>query len=375
MRIGINLLFLLPGVVGGTETYALSLLKAIGRIDRQNEYLIFLNRESAGLELPVQPNFKRVVCPVPAKFRALRYLWEQFVLPLQARKYRLNLLHSLGYVQPLHLPCPSIVTIHDLNFYNLRPFFSPVKRIALQFFVTHSAKAADHILTVSEFSKKQIVEVLEVSPEKVSVIYNAPKERPAHQVELEELERRYGVKVLYIFALSSPSPHKNITNLIKAFNLLKERGAKELKLVLAGHLPQDSGEVYTLVQHSRFNNDIILTGYVPDEVLAGLYANAKAFAFPSLYEGFGIPILEAFQYGTPVACSNIAALPEIAGDAVLYFDPTDVKEMAEVISRLLNNESECRSLIAKGKQRVAQFTWEEAACKTLGVYRQVICNQ
>jgi glycosyltransferase involved in cell wall biosynthesis len=162
-----------------------------------------------------------------------------------------------------------------------------------------------------------------------------------------------------------------MTSLIKAFAILKQRGFRELQLVVAGHPPKDKRMLELLVQDHRLLDAVIFTGYVGDDVLPTLYAYAEAFIFPSLYEGFGIPVLEAFLYGAPVACSNAAALPEIGGDAACYFDPTHIEEMADVISRLICSEDLRKSLIKKGKERVIKFTWEETARKTLEVYRRV----
>jgi len=371
MRIGINLLFLLPGIVGGTETYALSLLQALSRIDQRNEYLVFLNKESVALELPAQPNFKTVVCPISAKIRMARYLWEQFVFPFQARKHHLDLLHSLGYVQPLHLPCSSIVTIPDLNFHNLAPYFSPVKRAVLRFFVTHSARKADHILTISQASKKQLVEVVGVQERKVTVTYCASKERRLDVPPFAELSQRYNIQKPYILGLSSFSPHKNMLALIKAFSLIRERGFMEEQLVLAGQPPTDKACLDAFIKEKELQNHVVLTGYVPDEVLPSLYAHAELFVFPSLYEGFGIPVLEAFTYGTPVALSNAASLPEIAGDAASYFDPQNTEEIAETIIRMLQDKTLRETLVMKGRERARLFTWEKSARKTLETYERV----
>ncbi|OPX40854.1 MAG: hypothetical protein B1H13_05215 [Desulfobacteraceae bacterium 4484_190.3] len=372
MRIGINLLFLLPGVVGGTETYAVSLSQALGQIDQLNEYIVFLNRESADLGLPRQPNFQKVICPVPARSRALRYFWEQFVMPLQAKKYQLDLLHSLGYVQPLQVPCKSVVTIHDLNFYNLEHLMPRTKRAVLRYFVTQSAMRVDHIITVSEFSKEQIMEILGIPEDKVTVTYNAVKKRPYQIQAFDVLHERYGLRRPYLLTLSSSSPHKNIVGLIRAFAVLKQEGLHELQLVVAGHPPRDMQFPGALLKNRKFVNAVVFTGYVPEEILPTLYAHAEVFVFPSLYEGFGIPILEAFQYGTSVACSNRAAIPEIAGNAAVYFDPTDMEEIAEVIKRLLADENQRKYLAKAGKEQVALFTWEETAQKTLDVYKRVL---
>ena len=296
------------------------------------------------------------------------------MLPRKVKSLQINLLHSLGYVQPLRLPCKSVVTIHDLNFYNIGHMMSKTKRIALQFFVTRSAKAADHIITVSEFSKKQIVEILGVPPEKVTVTYNAMKERPYHLVEFEELKSKYNIRQPYIFGLSSPSPHKNIANLVRGFALLKQRGANDLKLVLAGHLPKGSNDLTKALDdvNIRVREDIIFVGYVPDSVLLSLYSYAEAFVFPSLYEGFGIPILEAFSCGTPVVCSKMAAIPEVAGDASLYFDPHNIEEIADAILKVLIDGSLRNELIERGKSRLELFSWEKTAEQTLAVYKKVL---
>ncbi len=374
MKIGLNLLFLLPNVVGGTESYAISLINALIRIDEQNDYFVFTNQESTNLSLPTSKRISRVPCQVYATNRASRYAWEQLILPRKVKSLQINLLHSLGYVQPLRLPCKSVVTIHDLNFYNIGHMMSKTKRIALQFFVTRSAKAADHIITVSEFSKKQIVEILGVPPEKVTVTYNAMKERPYHLVEFEELKSKYNIRQPYIFGLSSPSPHKNIANLVRGFALLKQRGANDLKLVLAGHLPKGSNDLTKALDDVNIlvREDIIFVGYVPDSVLPSLYSYAEAFVFPSLYEGFGIPILEAFSCGTPVVCSKMAAIPEVAGDASIYFDPHNIEEMADAILKVLIDGSLRNELIERGKSRLKLFSWEKTAEQTLAVYKKVL---
>jgi len=371
VKVGINLLFLLPGVVGGTETYATNLLQAVAKISDSFQYLVFINKEIRTSRLFHETSFQLVRCPIRASVRAMRYAWEQFVLPLQAKKCRLDLLHSLGYVQPLRLPCKSVVTIHDLNFHNLARWMPKRKRVVLRYFVTQSAKKADHIITVSEFSKRQIVEIVGVPEEKVTVTYNAPKQRVCQVQPFEIIAEQFGLRRPYILALSSSSPHKNMVSLLKAFAILRRKGFSDLRLVIAGHPPKDKQSLGPLLEDHNLRDAVVFTGYVPDEALPSLYAHAEAFVFPSVYEGFGIPVLEAFLYGAPVVCSNAAALPEIAGDAACYFDPMAVEEITATISCLLQDEALRRSLVKKGKARLAQFTWEETARKTLEVYGKV----
>lgn len=371
MRIGINLLSLLPGIVGGGETYAVSLLEALARISDPSQYVIFINRETHASNLFGEGEWSTVTCPINAMFRPVRYVWEQLALPLQAKKYRLDLLHSLGNMQPLRLQCKSVVTIHDLNFHNVAHLMSPTRRAMLRYHVTQSASAADHIITVSEFSKRQIVELLGVSPDKVTVTHNAVKQRPTHMVDVELLKQKYGIKQPYIIALSSQSPHKNMSKLVNAFTLLKQRRGDGLKLVLVGHRPHKSGDLTRALNESSARDAVIFTGYVPDADLASLYAHAEAFVFPSIYEGFGIPILEAFTYGTSVVCSKAASIPEVAGDAALYFDPHNIEEMAKAIDTVLSDDALREDLICKGKTRAKLFTWENAAKRTLDIYKLI----
>jgi glycosyltransferase involved in cell wall biosynthesis len=274
-------------------------------------------------------------------------------------------------MQPILLKCKSVVTIHDLNFYNLSHLMSPLRRAMLRYHVTQSANAADHIMTVSEFSKRQIVDLLGVSPEKITVTHNAVRQRPAYLSDVELLKQKYGIGQPYIIALSSQSPHKNMGKLVDAFTLLNQRRGDGLKLVLVGHRPNKPGDLTRALNESSARDAVIFTGYVPDADLAGLYAHSEAFAFPSVYEGFGIPILEAFTYGTPVVCSNAASIPEVAGDAAAYFNPYDIEETAKAIDTVLSNNALREELICRGKTRAKTFTWKNAATKTLEVYRNI----
>jgi glycosyltransferase involved in cell wall biosynthesis len=372
MRIGINLLFLLPGMVGGTETYALSLLAALSQLDKCNAYYVFVNREAAQWDVPEQPGFRKVVCPIHARSRLLRYAWEQFILPLQAKRYGLDLMHSPGYVQPLRLPCKSVVTIPDLNFHNLHDSLPLVRRAVLHFFVRQSARRADYVLTISQASRDQIISVLGVPARKVAVTHLAAKELTAPAVEFDALSKMLHIQKPYILALSSRSPHKNMLRLIEAFAIIRERGFVEARLILAGHPPRGKSSLDELVKRKSLGDYVGFTGYVSDEVLASLYAHAELFVFPSLYEGFGIPVLEAFTYGVPVALSHAASLPEIGGDAASYFDPRDVQGMAATMMELLCNKELRAQQTERGRERASLFTWESTARATLEAYGRVV---
>jgi glycosyltransferase involved in cell wall biosynthesis len=366
MRIAINLLYLIPGVVGGTQTYAVSLLRALARIDGVNQYAIFLNRESAGLPLPEAPNFRRIVCGVRAVSRPLRYAYEQMALPVRLWHRGIDVVHSPGYVCPLVPPCASVVTICDVNFVAMREIMPQAKQRFLGFFVRQSARRADHILTLSEFSKGQIAAHVKSDVSNVTVTRLGPREAPPDaRVAWEDIADRYRIRKPYAVAFGG-SPHKNIARLIQAFGQIQADVPQAL--VLLGHL---SAGLETQAAAAGASGRVVMTGYVPDEHVAPLLANAQLLVFPSWYEGFGLPVLDAQSLGVPVACSRVASLPEVAGDGATYFDPLSVDDMAGVMRTCLLDADLRMRLAEKGRANAARFSWDETARQTLDVYRAV----
>lgn len=368
MLIALNLLYLIPGVVGGTETYARSLIDALARIDSKNEYAVFLSREAADLDVTPATNFRRIVCPVVAMHRAARYSWEQAVLPLQLLREKPAVTHSLGYVSPLAAPGPQVVTVHDVNYLGHKGRRTAVGRRAFQFFVERTVKRADKVITVSQFSKSEIVRHMNVPGEKVVVIHSAGREavEPVGRATGEpEILRNIGRP--YIMAFSSLSAHKNIRRLIGAF--AKISSSVPHSLVLVGHLPEKSGVRAEI--EAAGDDRVHFTGYVPDEHVESLMRNASLFAFPSLYEGFGLPILDAQHAGVPVMCSAAGALPEVAGKGAEIFDPLSIDDMARAMQRCLQDIDLRQSLVANGYANASEFSWERTARETLDVYNSV----
>ena len=366
MRIGLNLLYLLPGVVGGTETYAVGLLQGLSHIDKQNEYLIFLNREAKNWQLPTQDNFIRLICPVSGKRRWERFQYEQMVLPRLLRKHNLNVIHSLGYVGPLFTYCPSIVTIHDLNYQAFGSQMPFIRRMALKFFVYQSAHRSTRIITVSEFSKNEILKAFNLHHQKVIVTWEAPLEIFQPRVngnKIPALFKNLGIRNPYAICFSSRSANKNIPKVIDAFKLTRKRDGIPHQLILIGHLPFD--------QHPP-TDDVVYTGFLEPSVLEAVLCNAEFLLFPSIYEGFGLPVVEAMACGVPVVCSNYTVLPEIAGEAALYFDPFSIDDMADKISTIAGNIQLRKELQQKGYDNIQRFSWDETANKTLEVYKSLL---
>lgn len=369
MKIGLNLLFLVPGAVGGTETYATSLLSALAAIDPANEYHLFINRESAEADWARASPFDSIVCPVRARFRAERYLWEQAVLPAVAKRRGLDLLHSLGYVAPLRLECPSVVTIHDLNYEAIPGSFGVVRHGVLRYFVPRSAHRADAVLTLSRASRRQIVSRLSVPGEKVFVTPCAAKPRPRAESASLADEPDLRPAGPYILAFSSASPHKNIPRLLQAFGRL--RSMMSIRMVLVGHEPNRGEQLRRMVTKLGLERSVTFTGYVSDPQLFELLDSATVFVFPSLYEGFGIPVLEAMEAGVPVVSSHAASLPEVVGSAGILCDPESVPSITEALRRVLESPELRAQLVRRGCKRAARFSWEKTARKTLRVYDAV----
>ncbi len=368
MLVALNLLYLIPGVVGGTETYARSLIQALAGEDEDNEYVVFLSREAADLDVTPGPNFRRVVCPVVAMQRAARYAWEQGALPIQLMRLKPDVLHSLGYVGPLAARCPHVVTIHDVNFLGHKGRRTAVGRRAFRFFVERTARDAERIITDSEFSGGEIVKHMNIPREKVEVIHLAGREIPEeHRSGGEASAIAARIDRPYVLAFSSLSAHKNIPRLISAFSRISQ--SVPHSLVLVGHLPEKSAAREAM--QSADADRVIFTGFIPDREVDTLMRGASLFAFPSLYEGFGLPILDAQIAGIPVACSSAGSLPEVAGEGAVVFDPHSVDDMAGALRRCLTDATLRETLIASGMENARRFSWVRTARQTLDVYRAV----
>lgn len=364
MRIALNLLYLIPGVVGGTETYARSLIHNLAKIDNDNEYLVFLNKLGADMDITPGENFKRVVCPFVPLRRMVRYGWEQGILPFQIGRAKVDIVHSLGYVAPLASRARQVVTVHDLNFLSHDGWGTAHGRRVLKFFVERSVSRADHVITVSEFSKTGIVGKLGVQAEKVSVTHLAP----AHHLDADQIagvpDYDPAAGIPYILAFSALPSHKNILRLVNAFEQIKE--VIPHSLVVIGNLPGNADDKRVL--EAKAGNRIHFTGYLPNADVAGALKGASLFVLPSIYEGFGLPVIEAQRMGVPVTCSGVASLPEVAGSGALFFDPLSVPDIAGALRKCLLDPDLRARLVANGYTNAARFSWENTARETLAVY-------
>ncbi len=373
MRIAIDATAI-PRQMAGAGVYTDSLVRAIREADRENDYVVFARSGAfAGL---ARPGFR--IVPAPTPNRPARLLWEQCLLPVQLRRRGVDLLHSPHHTTPLApTGCRQVVTFHDLTFFILPTRYPTSRRLYFQAVSRASARRADALIVPSEAVKRDVTRILAVPRSRITTVYEAPASvfRPiADDETLGRVRRKYRLPDRFILNVGSLEPGKNRTRLIQAFHRLRRRGL-EHKLVIAGGKAWKYEDDFALVGRLGLRDEVLFTGYVPAEELVALYNCAELFAFPSLYEGFGLPVLEAMACGVPVVTSNVSAMPEVAGDAALLAAPDDVNALAEAMERPLRWSRLRTSLRSRGLKRAAQFSWERAARETVAVYEKTTAGR
>lgn len=373
-RIGINLLFINPKLAGGSVTYAKKVLAAMAQLDKETEYIIYINQDCAVSDFKLGDNFTVRVLPFSYSSVYLRYLWEQFVLPSYLRKDKIDLVHSLGYVTPLFTRKIKVVSILDINYRGHGGQMKLIKRILLGTMVNLSARFSKKIITISYFSKEQIEKHTGINESKTIVTHlSGSADDPYNEKKLSVIVlEKYNVFDPYIIAFSSPSPHKNIRNLIIAFQILVDK-YPYLKLLLVGH-QNKSGELMGEINRLGLKGNVIFTGFVPEEDVNPLIAGAEVFVFPSRYEGFGIPLLDAQICKIPIASSNAGSLPEVGGKSVSYFNPEDPKKMAEAIAFFFEDPNGIEKVVQEGLINRSLFSWKKTAIETMKVYNDILKN-
>ena len=368
MHVGLNLLFIIPGENGGTQVYSESLIRALADLDSENQYTIFVSEEGASLPLPVQANFCTVVCAVRASRRGACFLWQQMILPWQMKLRRIDVMHTLGGIGPIFPLCPQVATVHDVNFIEIPFVMSRSKQMLLRRMIPAFARRSVHVLTVSEFSKERIEYHMHIPSDRISITYLGPREYiPVALDEWAGIAARYGLAGPFLIAFGSLAVHKNIARLVEAFTGIQAQVTQ--RLVLAGHMAAGS-KLREQIEAAGLQDRIVLTGYLPDAHVMPMMEHADLFVFPSLHEGFGIPLVEAQRAGVAVASSTAGALPEVAGDGAAFFDPLSVPEMQRVLLECLSSADRRSALAHAGKLNVARFSWTQAAAQTLQAYTQ-----
>lgn len=370
MRIGIDARFWDESGIG---RYLRNLIKNLSDIDKENEYIIFLLNKNLDINLP--SNFKKI----EANFK-----WygidEQIKFPRLLNKYKVDLMHFPHFNVPLFYRGKFVVTIHDLIHQHfdmsrsttLNPLVHSFKKMGYKKVFSSAINKSQKIITPSEYTKSLLNKEYLINPDKIFVTpegvddYILELIKSYKDEDFRYVNNKFNINSKYLFYVGNAHPHKNIERLIEVFNQINQE-IPDIKLVLSGK----NNYFWERVLKTTDNKNVIFTGFITDEEMVSLYKNAEAFIMPSLEEGFGIPILEAFACGTPVVSSDAGSLEEVGGNAALFFNPNDALDMKAQILKVLNGKDLKLDLIKKGKERVKEFSWKKMAIKTVDLYNSI----
>jgi len=364
LRIGINALYLIPGGVGGTEIYLRSLLAGLAEIDAANQYFVFTNRETGPELTPVRPNFTPLPQPIRAASRPVRILWEQLALPIHAARLRLDAMLNPGFTAPLFAGCPQITVFHDLQHVRHPEYFRWFDLPFWRLLLFGSAHVSRLLLADSAATARDLVRHYRLPESKVRVVLLA-----GDSVFFELAKRRRPEP--FLLAVSTLHPHKNLDGLLRAFAEFR-RDRPEFRLTVCGLHGFFTGPLHDLRQQLGLEDAVDFPGWIAREQLHDLYTRAWAFIYPSIFEGFGIPPLEAMAAGVPTACSDLEPMASNVADAALRFDPRDPFAMADALRRIVSDEALRQRLAIDGPRRAAEFSWRKTAETTLEAIVDVV---
>ena len=369
MRIAIDAHSVGTGL-GGNESYATNLIEALAEIDQTNRYTLYVTKREAVERFGNRwPNFSvRSTLPHTPLIRI------PLTLSAELRRNPVDVLH-VQFTAPPFSPCPVVVSIHDLSFEHLPQTFTWRSRKQLRITVRRTARQASQVIALSEYARNDIVETYQIRPDKISVIPLSAGDhfRPVRdEEELQRVRQTYGIEGEYMLSVGAIQPRKNLGRLVAAYSHLRDAKpeGKLPKLVLAGKCAWLYDETLRAIKELSLSESIILTGYVPEGDLPALYSGALCFIYPSYFEGFGLPPLEAMQCGVPVIVGNRTSLPEVVGDAGVLVDPFDVNALAAAIEKVISDSNLRAKLSVQGLARAKLFEWRETARQTLAVYQK-----
>lgn len=360
----------------GLGRYTQRLIENLEIIDNFNEYTIFLRKENWNDYNPVKANFKKIL----ADYRWYTFA-EQIFMPMTIKKHKLDLAHFTHFNVPIFYQGKFIVTIHDLILKNfptnkattLNPLFYWIKERAYNFVINRAIKKSEKIIAVSDFTKNDIKSSFGVLADKINVIYEGASTMLVKDGFEDDIFLKLKLKKPYLLYVGNAYPHKNLNKLIEAFKLVLNKRS-DLRLVLVGGMDYFYKRLinFLKINYKDLGEKVIFTDDLKDEDLVQIYKNAELYIFPSLYEGFGLPPLEAMYFGIPVVSSDFTCLPEILGGAAVYFNPEDAKDMAGKINEVLENSDLRAKLIKSGFLLIEKFSWEKMAMETKNIYLGIL---
>jgi glycosyltransferase involved in cell wall biosynthesis len=358
----------------GIGTYVRNVVRELARQDTTTEYLLISQPGDLDIAAQTGPNFRAVL-----DHSGNYSLREQFSIPLLLARERVDVFHAPHYVLPPLVRCPSVVTIHDC-IHLMFPQYLPNRLAstyarALMWNATHRAS---HVLTVSEASKRDILRFFRIPPDRITVVPNALDARfgtaPADE-DLARVRERFQLHDPFVLYVGNIKPHKNVERLIEAFALVRTGPLTQVKLLIIGDEISKYPILRRAVHRLKLHKHVRFLGFVDDRTLAALYRLATVFAFPSLYEGFGLPPLEAMASGTPVVTSNVSSLPEVVGDAAMLVNPEDVSAIAHGLRKVLLDEDLRARMRARGLARAAEFSWSRSVATIHRIYTEAAARR
>lgn len=357
----------------GISRHIVNLIEALGRRDRCAQFTVFAGPSGAQTTAARSRRLRYRTSALPTERPSVRILWEQLAAPIELARLRIDVFHGLANVAPLAAPCRSVVTVHDLSFERLPHLFHRGNRAYLSAMTRASVRRASRVIAVSESTRREIVDLWRIAPERIVVVPNGvePHFHPRPVEEVERFRAERGLPAAFILHFGTLEPRKNLQRLIRAYAGLKRRHGIPHALVLAGGKGWLYESIFAEVRALGLERDVLFPGYVPFDQQPLWYNAATAFAYPSLYEGFGIPPLEAMACGTPVICASTTALPEVVGTAGMLVDPLDEEALMHALDRVLSDPSLRARMRADGMARAARFNWDDIASQTVAVYREV----
>lgn len=361
---------------GGIGRYVRELVAALALQDRETDYRLLVSGASSS-QLPPAPGNNFDWRPTRITPKWLARIWQRARLPLPVEVFTgdLNLYHATDFVlPPTRAQTRTLLTVHDLSFVRVPQAASPNLKAYLEVVVPRSADRADCILADSQATKDDLIELYQVSPDKIIVLLSGvdARFRPVSGDALGQVRQKYGIgDAPYVLSVGTVQPRKNYVRLIQALSHLRAQGY-DLQLVIAGGRGWLEDPIYAAIATEKMQPYVHLIGFAEETDLPALYSAAACFAFPSLYEGFGLPILEAMGCGTPVVTSDKSSLPEVGGDAALIIDPYSVDQLADALRRLVDDDALRQILVTKGHRRAESFTWEKSAHQLRQIYGNLL---
>lgn len=350
----------------GLYQYTYNLVSNLLSVDHSNSYTLLSSLRGFQGDERIKSNF---ILRTSGRLSGL--FLNKLSIPVECLMGRLDIFHGPCFFVPYSLRCKSVVTIHDLMVLRHPEFLKPEWVVSIRKEISASVRRSDAVIAVSSFTKKEIMELLNIPEERIRVIHNgvSPIFRPIREREkIEEVKAKFGVEGPYLLFVGNIEPKKNIETLIYAYRELRNSTSFKYPLLIAGKKSWHFPAIWKLIQQHRMEKDIIFTDVINDDELACLYNGAELFVFPSLFEGFGIPVIEAMACGVTVVTSNRASIPEIADDAALLVDPMNVNDIAHAMYSMLRDDKLRASLRQKGIERAKLFSWEKAARETVSLY-------